>query len=289
MRNNSFPARRSAALLAVSAALASFLTACSGDSSDGTRDAGGTSSASSTGKVTLPPVHAGFDYQLGGPTSPPDGVGIVTRDHTASPASGVYNICYVNAFQAQPDAEQDWDSDLLLHDDSGDVVMDEDWGEAILDISTAGKRERIAEKVDGWIDQCASKGFQAVDPDNYDSYTRVPDGLLSADDAKAFLTLLADHAHEKGLAIGQKNTVDLAPARKRVGLDFAVVEECGAYDECGGYVDAFGDHVMVIEYTERGLRRACDGWGDDISIVRRDLDLVPEGDSGYLRETCDDL
>ncbi|GGZ30120.1 endo alpha-1,4 polygalactosaminidase [Streptomyces poonensis] len=283
MRHNRFPARRAATLLAASAALASFLTACSGDASDDAQDAGGTD------KVTLPPVHAGFDYQLGGPYVPPNGTKIVTRDRTASPVPGLYNICYVNAFQAQPDAEQDWDSDLLLRDGDGDVVMDEDWGEAILDIGTAAKRERIARKVDGWIDQCASKGFQAVEPDNYDSYTRAPDDLLSANDAKAFLTLLATHAHKKGLAIGQKNTVDLAPARKEVGLDFAVVEECGAYEECGDYVDAFRDNVMVIEYTERGLERACESWSDDISIVRRDLDVVTDGDSGYVRETCDDV
>ncbi|MFI0240636.1 endo alpha-1,4 polygalactosaminidase [Streptomyces sp. NPDC016845] len=284
MRDTKLPARRTTALLAVSAALiACSLTACS---ADGDQEPGGTTSS---GKVTLPPVHAGFDYQLGGAYTPPDGVKIVARDHTAKPAPGLYNVCYVNAFQAQPDAERDWDADLLLRDRGGDVVMDEDWGEAILDIGTADKRERIAGKVDGWIDECASKGFQAVEPDNYDSYTRAPKGLLGANDAKAFLTLLAEHAHTKGLAIGQKNTVELAPARKEVGLDFAVVEECGAYKECGDYTDAFGDNVMVIEYTERGLKRACDGWGDDISIVRRDVDVTPDGEAGYVRETCGDV
>ncbi|MEU3520568.1 endo alpha-1,4 polygalactosaminidase [Streptomyces sp. NPDC006654] len=270
-------------LAAVFLAVALLVAGCSGTP---TTDAGGTS-RTPTANVSAPPVHAGVDYQLGGAYTPPKGVSVVSRDHTASPAAGLYNICYVNAFQAQPDAQKEWDADLLLRDGSGKVVMDEDWGEAMLDIGTPGKRARIAQKVDGWIDECADKGFDAVEPDNYDSYTRAPHGLLTAADAEAFQTLLARHAHARHLAVAQKNTLELAKDRERVGLDFAVVEECGQYDECGSYVDAFGDHVIVVEYTEKGMRKACAGWGDRISIVRRDLDVTPAGHDGYLRETCD--
>ncbi|AZM73713.1 hypothetical protein D1J63_01205 [Streptomyces sp. KPB2] len=234
---------------------------------------------------TPPPAHAGFDYQIGGAYTPPAGVDVVSRDHTASPAPGLYNICYVNAFQAQPGAEGDWDDDLLLRDANGDVVYDTDWGEAFLDIRTADKRERIAAKVGTWIDGCADKGFQAVEPDNYDSYTRAGD-LLDAADAQGLIRLLAERAHSDGLAIGQKNTVELAPNRERNGLDFAVAEECGEWDECGDYTAAFGDRVIVIEYTAKGLSKACAGFGDELSIVRRDLDVSPEGSSGYVRETC---
>ncbi|PPS91162.1 endo alpha-1,4 polygalactosaminidase [Streptomyces sp. MH60] len=234
---------------------------------------------------TPPPAHAGFDYQIGGAYTPPAGVKVVSRDHTASPAPGLYNICYVNAFQAQPGAEQDWDDDLLLRDANGDVVYDTAWGEAFLDIRTADKRERIAEKVGTWIDGCADKGFQAVEPDNYDSYTRAGD-LLDAADAQGLIKLLAERAHSDGLAIGQKNTVELAPNRERNGLDFAVAEECGEWDECGDYTAEFGDRVIVIEYTAKGLSKACAGFGDELSIVRRDLDVSPKGSSGYVRETC---
>lgn len=267
-------------LSAVLTATALAAVGCSGSATD-------TSPKTPKAKVSAPPVHAGVDYQLGGAYTPPKGVSVVSRDHTASPAPGLYNICYVNAFQAQPDAEGDWDADLLLRDRSGKVVMDKDWGEAMLDIGTPAKRARIAEKVDDWIDSCAEKGFDAVEPDNYDSYTRAPHGLLTAADAEAFQALLARHAHARHLAIAQKNTLELAKDRKRVGLDFAVVEECGQYDECGSYLDAFGDHVIVVEYTEKGMEKACAGWGDRISIVRRDLDVTPAGHDGYVRETCD--
>ncbi|MFL6118252.1 endo alpha-1,4 polygalactosaminidase [Actinophytocola sp.] len=235
--------------------------------------------------VNLPPAHAKFDYQIGGAYTPPSGVRVVSRDHGDQPAAGLYNICYVNAFQAQPGAESEW-GDLLLRDASGQIVYDEDWGEAILDIRTAAKRERIAAKVDGWIDGCAAKGFQAVEPDNYDSYTRAPDNLLTASQAQAFIRLLSGHAHGAGLAIAQKNTAELAGNRVTNGLDFAIAEECADWDECGDYVDAFGDHVIVIEYSASGLQAACSGWGSGLSIVRRDVDVSTPGSSGYVYQTC---
>src|SRR5262245_56241531 len=112
--------------------------------------------------IVPPPSHALFDYQIGGRYPPPVGVRVVTRDHGDRPAAGLYNICYVNAFQAQPDTESEW-GDLLLRDGNDDIVYDDQWGEAMLDIRSAGKRERIAARVNGWIDQCANKGFQAVE------------------------------------------------------------------------------------------------------------------------------
>lgn len=207
------------------------------------------------------------------------------HDHGDRPAPGHYNICYVNAFQAQPGAEDEW-GDLLLRDASGEIVYDEDWGEAFLDTSTGAKRDGIAAKVGAWIDECADEGFQAVEPDNYDSFTRVPDGLLSAEDNQALIRLLSAHAHSRGLAIAQKNTAELAGEREANGLDFAVVEECGVHGECGQYTAAFGDHVVVVEYTREGMDRACAGWGDELSIVLRDVGVSAPGDEGYVYGTC---
>ena len=245
----------------------------------------GTPSADGGDDVRLPPRHAGFDYQIGGPYTPPSGARIVTRDRTAEPADGHYSICYVNAFQAQPGAEDGW-GDLLLRDASGEVVVDEDWDEALLDLRTAAKRERIAKRVGRWIDGCADKGFQAVEPDNYDSYTRAPDDLLTAGHAQAFVKLLSARAHSRGLAIGQKNTPELAGAREANGLDFAVAEECGEYDECGRYAREFDDRVVVVEYTGKGLEKACATWGRTLSVVRRDRDVSPPAGDGYVRRTC---
>ncbi|MFE1796430.1 endo alpha-1,4 polygalactosaminidase [Streptomyces sp. NPDC059517] len=277
---------RAATALVALAALAS----CSsdGDANDPADTTGSPNSTGSTesssGPVRLPPVPDGFDYQIGGAYTPPSGVEIVARDRGAKPARGLYNICYVNAFQAQPDELDDWPDDLLLRDKKGEVVIDADWDEALLDIGTPAKRKRVAARVDRWIDGCADKGFDAVEPDNYDSYTR-SDGLLNADDAVSFIKLLSQRAHAQGLAIAQKNTVELADRRSGAGLDFAVVEECGAYDECGAYADAFDDKVVVVEYTDKGMKKALAGFGDRLSIVRRDLQVSTPDSDDYIRET----
>ncbi|WP_432039993.1 endo alpha-1,4 polygalactosaminidase [Streptomyces cucumeris] len=278
------PAVRSAA---VAAAVLLVLSGCT--SSPGSPESSTSPGSGPDGRspVTLPPVHAGFDYQLGGAYTPPKGVRVVSRDRKADPADGLYNICYVNAFQSQPEERGQWPADLLLRDGDGGVVMDKAWDEPLLDIGTPAKRKRVAARVNRWIDGCADKGYDAVEPDNYDSYTR-SGGRLSAADAKAFITRLSVHAHSRGLAIGQKNTVELADSRRKTGLDFAVVEECGAYDECGGYVAAFGSHVVVVEYTAQGLAKGCAQWGGRLSIVRRDVKVTPRGDVGYLRGTCRD-
>ena len=233
--------------------------------------------------VRLPPRHAGFDYQIGGAYPPPAGVRIVSRDRSDSPAPGLYNICYVNAFQAQPEERSSWPADLLLRDAHGKVVIDEDWNEPLLDLRTPAKRERVAQRVDRWIDGCAKKGFDAVEPDNYDSYSRSRH-LLGAADATAFMRLLSRHAHARHLAVGQKNTVELTGRRRAAGLDFAVTEECGQYDECGAYAEAFDDRVVDIEYTDSGMRKALARWGDRLSIVRRDRNVSTPGSAEYVRK-----
>ena len=68
--------------------------------------------------VTLPPIHGQFDYQIGGAYTPSPTVAIVDRDNSDTPVSGIYSICYVNAFQSQADAKAFWklpaNKDLIL-------------------------------------------------------------------------------------------------------------------------------------------------------------------------------
>ncbi|MEV4969884.1 endo alpha-1,4 polygalactosaminidase [Streptomyces scopuliridis] len=248
--------------------------------------------ANSTAPFALPPVNAGFDYQIGGAYTPPSGVEVVSRDRSDSPAPGLYNICYVNAFQTQrageTDGPDDWDPNLLLRNSDGSVVIDPDWDEAILDITTDAKRQSIANKIKGQIDECAAKGFDALELDNFDTYTRdVVNRRITASHAQAYIKILSSYGHTKGLAVGQKNTVELAPNRAANGLDFAIAEECGdpRWNECSQYVDAFGDNAIFIEYTSAGMKNACT-YADRVSVVRRDVNVAPKGASGYLRETC---
>lgn len=279
-----------ALLIGLLALLASGCTAGDdGADGDGDEDAPPAVSAPPVSDSVRPPVpHVAFDYQIGGPYPPAPGVGAVSRDRTAPPAPGLYNLCYVNAFQAQPDATGWWQEhhpDLLLLDGGGKPVMDKRWREALLDVSTPAKRDRLAAVVGEWIDGCAAAGYQAVEADNLDSHER-SGGRLTPEDDLAFGRLLVERAHRAGLAIGQKNAAELARRGRAAGFDFAVTEECGQYDECGAYAEAFDDRVFVIEYEPSGLAAACKAYGGTLSVVLRDPDVRPAGESGHVRRTC---
>ena len=229
--------------------------------------------------VTLPPVDADWDYQLGGARGVPDHVTVVDRDRKAEPLEGAYSICYVNGFQSQPDEKRFWrDHWSLVLKEDGEPVVDEAWGEWLLDIRTTAKRGRLAEIVGRWTARCADDGFSAVEYDNLDSFSR-SHGLVSRADARAFARLLVASAHDAGLAAGQKNWVELGEDGPEIGFDFAIAEECGRWRECQGYVDTYGEHVLVVEYRRVDFRWTCDRFGS-LSVVRRDVDL---GDDGIRR------
>jgi hypothetical protein len=148
-------------------------------------------------------------------------------------------------------------------------------------VSTDAKRAALLQVEAAWIDSCAHKGFQAVEPDNYESYSR-SGGLLTSSQDVEFAKLIAHRAHADGVAIAQKNGTELLAQRQQVGFDFAVAEQCGTHDECGQYASAYGDHVVDVEYDANGFAKACTGFGKRLSIVRRDLDVSPPGGSNYV-------
>jgi hypothetical protein len=241
----------------------------------------------------LPPVAGVFDYQIGGAYRPARDVQIVDRDHGAQPAPGRYNICYVNAFQTQPEQHRFWfrHHRRLLLRVNGRFVEDPGWpGEYVLDTSTASQRHGIARIVGRWMAGCARKGFDAVEPDNLDSWTRGGvHGALTRTDDVAEARLLIARAHADGLAIAQKNTVQLSRQGRRIGFDFAIAEECSRYHECAGYLHAYGRHVIEIEYTDNPIaayRRACRLRGGRISIILRDRDVTPRGSRRYVYRHC---
>ena len=233
------------------------------------------------------PVDATADYQLGGAYPPPTGVTLVARDSTDEPLPGAYSICYVNGFQTQPgDA---WPDDLVLHDGQQRLV-DPHWpDENVIDISTAEKRAAAASRIERIIATCAASGFDAVEFDNLDSYTR-SNGALTLDDAIAFARLLVRGAHDLGLSAGQKNTPELGSVGPgTIGFDFAVVEECDHFNECDVYAALYGGRVIDIEYTD-ALRRPFDEVCADAATlpitILRDRGLAPPSDPAYHYESC---
>lgn len=242
--------------------------------------------------VTLPPVGAQYDSQLGGAYTPPAGVAIVSRDRADAPIPGLYNICYINAFQTQPQELDMWQQvapELLLKDAAGALFNDPLWpNEVLLDTRTSEARDWLFEIVAPWIAQCAKDGFQAIEADNIDTYAR-SNGALRLADNLAYAVDLANYAHSLGLAFAQKNGSEIGPSGKAAGFDFAIVESCQVYDECDYYTALFGGHVLEIEYTDTAARffdTACAARGAQISVIRRDRNLTMSNDPSYFYETC---
>jgi hypothetical protein len=277
------PAARSATRAGVAAAaiaLALLAAGCSGPVAPAAPDVAG------------PPAGAVVDYQLGGAYPPPTGVTGVIRDSTDVPAEGLWSGCYVNGFQSQPDARDTWLDDrreLVLAVD-GEPVVDPGWpDELILDTSTAERRAAIAAALEPTLRRCAESGFDAVEIDNLDSYTRSA-GALDEDDAIALATLYAQSAHRLGLAIAQKNAAELSDrARTEAGFDFAVAEECHRFDECGVYTRVYGDAVIDVEYTDDlrgGFDDVCADAGAPTSTILRDRQLSTPDDPAYVFAAC---
>jgi hypothetical protein len=233
-------------------------------------------SASSAQAAVIPlPVGGDIDYQLGGNRPVPASVTVVARDRKAKPLPGRYNICYVNGFQTQSDERAFWRRHwALVLKKHGRAVVDEGWGEWVLDTRTAKKRKRIAAIVGRWTDGCARSGFQAVEYDNLDSFSRSRH-LISRSDNKAMARLLFDRAHRAGLAAAQKNWAEWNG--RGAGFDFAIAEECGRWRECGAYVGHYGSRVLVIEYRQVDFAWTCAHYGDRLAVVLRDRDLNPTG------------
>ncbi len=244
--------------------------------------------------ATPPPSGVNFDYQIGGDRTldPAENVGIVSRDWFASDRSeGLYNICYVNAFQTQGDDPYvnridetgNWPAAALL------PFEDPEWApERIVDLRTAYTRELAAQHVYRMIDGCSEKGYDAVEFDNLDTYTRLAHIPTSyrfyQADAIDFAIKLVDYTHGLGMAAAQKNTAELIQTNQHglIDFDFAVVEQCGFFTECDVFADAYDDNIVVVEYDYNAFQSVCSTYSGRFPTVFVDRDVTP----GFDRSFC---
>jgi hypothetical protein len=273
------------------------------------------------------PASGGWDYQLYGRYQSDPRVSIVSSnagiraDPTLAVAQDVpidpslYNICYLNAFQTQPEDNQFWAGPNYAHlilMNGTEPVEDERWpGEYLFDISTPEKRAELIGLQMRWLTWCRDAGFKAVEPDNIDSYERSYE-LLTLDNAFEFMKEWAAAAHALGLAVAQKNSAEWAiaeegvqPLAATVGFDFALVEECQLTGECAPLITYYGpQRVLEVEYwydvqdTSSGVTveafnkdhfvAACTDHGDSARIVLRNRDVRPAGQTGFVFELCGD-
>ncbi|MBC7878162.1 MAG: endo alpha-1,4 polygalactosaminidase [Anaerolineales bacterium] len=159
-------------------------------------------------------------------------------------ATGRKVICYMSVGSYEdwrPDKDQ-FSPEVLGNDYDG-------WpGEKWLDIRAIDK---LAPIMRARLDLCKSKGFDAVEPDNMEIYTNNTGFPLTYEDQLKFALWLADEAHQRGLAIGQKNASD--QVLDLVGIyDFAITEDYFFYNEAESmlpYIEA-GKPVLAAEYTD---------------------------------------
>jgi len=184
---------------------------------------------------------------------------------------GTKVICYISVGSYEnwrTDADQ-FPAEVLGKDYEG-------WsGEKWLDIR---RIDLLAPVMLARLDECAAKGFDGVEPDNmqiWDNDTGFP---LTYEDQLRYANWLAEEAHKRGLAIGQKNAPD--QTKDLVDLyDFAITEDAFYYDwaeEIAPYIDA-GKPVFAAEYTDlpgdfKDFCTQSNDLGFSIILKHRDLD-----------------
>ncbi|KAJ6510347.1 hypothetical protein C8R45DRAFT_921133 [Mycena sanguinolenta] len=161
--------------------------------------------------LTLPPLNGKFDHHRRRNTPAAD-IAVVTRDNSASPVPEKCNICYI----------------------PGPCKY-------FLNTCTDTNHQALDTIINGWIDTCHLKGFNAIEPDNLDTFS-CSNKLLTADNNLTLAKLFTDHAHLLDLVVTQKNTggeLD-AKGKSTAGFDFAVVEVCQVNEECNTYTSVYG-------------------------------------------------
>jgi Glycoside-hydrolase family GH114 len=147
--------------------------------------------------------------------------GLVSRIH----AQGDHAICYVSVGTWEPfraDADE-FPRSVLGRRLEG--FESERW----LDIRRVAALMPIMEER---FDDCAAKGFDAVEPDNVDGYQNRSGFPLRPRDQLRYNARVANAVHARGMAVGLKN--DLGQVDSLLAyFDFAVNEQCFQYRECG--------------------------------------------------------
>jgi hypothetical protein len=233
----------------------------SGAAGEGNAGAAGTGAAGESGNVSWwkPARDTTFYWELA--NAPPDntkdvgaydidGFGNDASEVQALHARGIKVVCYMDAGTYEPGRPDSADFPASL---KGAAV--EGWpGELWLDVRPSGPNyAKLQALMLARFELCRSKGFDAVEPDNLDSYQNHPGFATSAAEQLAYDQWLATSAHALGLAVFQKNDLDQSGELEPF-FDGILDEECNQYSECDAlqpYVTA-GKPAWNAEYTEDG-------------------------------------
>jgi hypothetical protein len=193
----------------------------------------------------------------------------VRRLHTA----GRKVICYINA-----GAWEEYRPDAARFPKAVQGRGDGWNGERWLDIRRLDILRPLMAKR---FDMCRAKGFDAVEPDLLDAYTNRTGFPLTAAHQLAYNRMIAQLAHDRGMAVGLKNDLEQIP--QLVGdFDFAVNEECAQYKECAELTPFIKARKAVfhVEYAVPTSAFCAESKRLGLSSMRKHLAL------GAWREPC---
>jgi hypothetical protein len=179
-------------------------------------------------------------------------------------ARGARAICYIDVGTAE-----NWRSDYAKFPASV-MGADNGWpGEKWLDVRQLSVLEPIME---ARFAMCKAKGFDAVEPDNVDSYENDPGFPTTAKDQLTFNIWVAKAVHALGMSVAQKNDDDQA-AQLVSYFDFVVVEQCAQYSECDSFEPYTAAHKAVLDVEYSGGTGFCAGLPAGVSGMAKDLNL----------------
>jgi hypothetical protein len=158
-----------------------------------------------------------------------DGWNNSASEVTTLHAKGLKVVCYMDVGTYEPGRPDSADFPASL---KGQAVQG--WpGEVWLDVRPSGPNYATLQSIMlARFKVCQSKGFDAVEPDNMDSYENSPGFSTSASDQLTYDEWVAQTVHGLGLAVFQKNDLDQIPTLLTY-FDGILDEQCNEYSECG--------------------------------------------------------
>jgi hypothetical protein len=179
-----------------------------------------------------------------------DGWNNTAAEVAALHARGLKVVCYMDAGTYEPGRP---DSSSFPASLKGKAVSG--WpGEYWLDVRPSGPNYATLQSIMlARFKTCQQKGFDAVEPDNIDSYQNNPGFPTTAADQLAYNKWIASTVHGLGLAVFQKNDLDQVTALEPY-FDGILDEECNKYSECSTLAPYTAAHKPVwdAEYKEDG-------------------------------------
>ncbi len=234
------------------------------------------------------PKQMGLDDKLpdGRPAPAPaiyDIDGIINSASTVAAlhAMGKHVVCYVEVgaagnyyTAAQEGIPTTYYDQLVAAGVLGKAVQG--WPEHYLDIRSPATLSIIESMID---QQCAAKGFDAVETDideSYDSKTGFP---LTQADEERYMTTLADYMHSLGLGWWIKNPDDTGSSSYATAMeplaDAVLTEQCNQFHTCDLLSSYFGRKaVFNAEYYRSPAKFCSDDEALGINGAQFDLNLT---------------